>query len=618
MIEMKPIANFAFGNEGETAHIWGLGDRPLPWFAPEMLPALFERELVFEQLDVAGGQPEWGGEKLRWNFTGPQGALRVELTPFRIALQQCYHDSFGLYPAEPFHAAPATKHPERLFASDGVALFAPPGRIGLRRDRHLNVTLTVDGENVLQQRCLLDLFRHQIAGSPEANARGQLLGPKVQCARLTIDTATRHQRMIGWGGITGVATYRQMTPEARQAWWRLITENNLLIQREYPTGQRLNEAADNWEDPDVVMPHYYGDNHPNGETTCFAYNEAIQRLGGQVWFEFWNMPRWVGEDLVDPDDSTRTPVDPDAYARAMVAYCHASVRATGSPPHMVGVQNEICQHPEIVARMIPALRHALDEAGFQAVRIHMGNASTVAAGVRRFIPAHQRSDEAWAMIDYAAVNMYDGVRIYHDLDAFRPTIQSFREGTADKPMLSPELSINAEELQHPGYAVAVAAAQLIHDNLTIADAAAVCWCWTLLDVEQPSYGWTRSLCVPDWSDGGRAVPSSRLMRVFCAWARYVREGMCRVEVNTGDLDLLATGFVDDQQRRTLVVINRSTMPRRIDLGEWSNLPRWERTDANHANVPAALSDGHLPLPPGAIMTGTDLVPGRLPANFDIP
>jgi hypothetical protein len=364
------------------------------------------------------------------------------------------------------------------------------------------------------------------------------------------------------------------------------------------------------------MPHYYGDNHPNGETSCFAYNAAIRRLGGEVWFEFWLLPTWVGQDCVAPDHPHAP--DPEAYARAMVAYCRASRDATGHPPEMVGVQKEICQHADLVPGMVKALRRALDAEGFQAVRIHMANASTVSRSPA-YIHAHRHDSEAWALIDYAAVNMYDGVRVYHDTDRFREPLDTFRAGTADRPFLSPELSINAQELQHPGWAVALSAAQLVHDNLTRMDAKAVCWCWTLLDVEQPSYGWTRSLCVPDWRDGGTPVPSSGLFRMFRAFSRFVRRGMVRVGVISGHEDLMASAFVAAAGARTLVLVNRSIVPRRVDLGAWADLPRWELTGAGDANRGVdPCRDGLVDLPPGAILTGTDLEPCRLPADFRSP
>jgi hypothetical protein len=231
---MTEIATFAYGPEHGSIEVWGKGRQPMPWFAPERLPGLFERTLVFDRLDLSGGRPEWGGEPLRWLFTGPQGALRIELTPFRLAVVQLYHDSFGLFPQEPFHDGAARNHPERVFATAGVPLDGTGVRsLTVRRDRHLRVVVSVDGCEVLTQRCLLDLFRHQLGGGAKASAFGRLLGPDALPAAMRIDPAVRHQTMIGWGGIGAAAAYRSMDPAARSAWWRIVAESNWLIQREY-------------------------------------------------------------------------------------------------------------------------------------------------------------------------------------------------------------------------------------------------------------------------------------------------------------------------------------------------------------------------------------------------
>jgi hypothetical protein len=610
---MLTIAPVVFDRDHATACIWGRGEVPLPWFADEQLPGLFERRLVIDLLDLSGGSPEWGGGHLRWVFTGPQGALRIEVHAERICVVQTYHDSHGCYDADPHHAG-GGKHPERVFAADGAACHAAAIRaIDVVRDRHHRVAVRVDGVEIIAQRCLLDLFRHQIAGHDAVRLRGRMLAPEAVASVLRIDPAVRHQAMIGWGGIAAGNTYRAMSSEARAAWWDLIAANNLLIQREYPTGQRLARTLDNWDRHADAMPHYYGDNFPNGETSDFAYNAAIRRLGGEVWFEMWKLPPWV-----DPVDGGWVgkggDIDCAAYAEAMVAYCRASAAATGAPPEMVGVQNEICQRRDQIPGMILSLRAALDAAGFAAVRIHMANSSNISAG-GRFIDAHRHDAGAWAMIDFAAVNQYDAMAHYDDLDRYRPALAGFRAATRDKDFLSPELSIIAPALQHPGWAVALSAAQLIHDNLTIADARAVCWCWTLLDAEQPSYAWTRSLCLPDWSRGGMPVASSRLLRAFAAFSRHVRRGMRRLAVDTGDPDLLATAWVGTEGQRTLVVVNRGTVPRHLDLGLWSDLRRWELTGPTHAHAPVAASGL---LPPGAILTGTDLEPAVLPTGLTAP
>ncbi len=73
------------------------------------------------------------------------------------------------------------------------------------------------------------------------------------------------------------------TGRRRRRWWELVCEYNLLIQREYPNGRRLNPDMGNWDRLSDATRHFYGDNFPNGEISDFDYLRTIRRLGGQVW-----------------------------------------------------------------------------------------------------------------------------------------------------------------------------------------------------------------------------------------------------------------------------------------------------------------------------------------------
>jgi hypothetical protein len=113
--------------------------------------------------------------------------------------------------------------------------------------------------------------------------------------------------------------------------------------------------------------------------------------------------------------------------------------------------------------------------------------------------------------------------------------------------------------------------------------------------------------------------SSRLLRVFASFSRHIHRGMRRLPVQTGDDDLLATAWLCAGGARTVVLINRGTAPRRIDLGAWAGLPRWEITSAADANRLAnPPRDSRIELPSGAILTGTDLHPCGLPGDFPVP
>ena len=50
--------------------------------------------------------------------------------------------------------------------------------------------------------------------------------------------------MLGFGGITTPTAYVQLSAEGKRRWWKLLAEYNLLLQREFPVGARLDAAMD--------------------------------------------------------------------------------------------------------------------------------------------------------------------------------------------------------------------------------------------------------------------------------------------------------------------------------------------------------------------------------------
>ena len=111
--------------------------------------------------------------------------------------------------------------------------------------------------------------------------------------------------------------------------------------------------------------------------------------------------------------------------------------------------------------------------------------------------------------------------------------------------------------QEPSYRIALQVGQLYQKDLTEVDAEMLLYCWLLLDVEQPSFGASRSLMVPDRAKGWVPVASSFQLRVLGAFSRHVLKGMRRVDTQTANGDLLTAGFTDGK-RNSLIVLNRST------------------------------------------------------------
>lgn len=312
----------------------------------------------------------------------------------------------------------------------------------------------------------------------------------------------------------------------------------------------------------------------------------------------------------------------------MVAYCQVSKAKAGAPPDVVGIQNELPQPTKFWHEMTLALRAKLDKAGFHPVRIHMSDSGCLKhygdkiSGLERAV-AFRGSRDVWAAIDYSATHIYDYQQYFTKPDEFDPHMVEWRKLTGDKMFLSTELCIADGRYQVPSYRMALCMGQLYHKNLVLMDAAAICYCWTLLNVEQPSYGWTRSLCVPDSEDGAVPVPSSQQLRVFGAYTRRIRQGMTRVDASADAPCLLASAFAGEDGQQTLVLLNRAMQPLQVCV-EWpgARFTHLETASPYQPNlaVPApAMGAGgkvDLTVAPGAIVTLTNVPLGEVPAGLD--
>jgi hypothetical protein len=214
--------------------------------------------------------------------------------------------------------------------------------------------------------------------------------------------------------------------------------------------------------------------------------------------------------------------------------------------------------------------------------------------------------------------MYDYQGFFTNPDGFDTQLGQWKQLTGDKPFLSTELCINNDRFQLDSYRIALAMGQLYHKNLVLTDAVAICYCWTLLNVVQSSYGWTRALLVPDRVHGFMPVPSSHQLRVFGAYSRRIREGMVRVEAAADVEDLLVSAFAGKDGRGTVVVLNRATQSRKVRV-VWPGVTftEMEVVDPYHENdlrkVPTALADGsaEVTIAPGAIVTLSNVRLGQL-------
>jgi O-glycosyl hydrolase len=580
---------------------WRVPGIPRRYF-PELLPATFERTLAIDQLKTKQGA-------LEWIFTGEFGGFTLSATNRGIHVYQRYYDSFGLGNLEK-----PQRHPERSTAESSATFQGEIRAISVRLDSRLSLSVLLNGKEVIRQSCFLDVRRHQLAwqGS-EGVAGGYLLAPEITDASVNVDPAATRQTMLGFGGITTPTAYVQMSAEGKRRWWKLLAEYNLLLQREFPVGARLNPEMNNWDHLPDAMPHYYSDNFPNGEVSDFTYLRNIRRMGGKVLFEFWGLPPWALQNWTDAQGKVHEGVpNPELYARAVVRYCQVSRERVGAPPDIVGIQNELPQPPEIWHQMTLRLRAELDKAGFSSVKIHMRDDGRLASGIE-CARAFRQSSAAWNDIDYVATHLYDYQNCLHEPDQYDALLAQWRDAVGTKPFLSTEMCINRPEFQDRSYRLALGMGQLYHKNLTLTNACALVYCWLLLNVEQPSFGWTRSLFVPDPARGFLPAASSYQARVFGAYSRRIRPGMVRVEAQASNPDLLATAFKGHNGARTMVLLNRSLTTQRVQI-HWQGKPfrflEWASPFEENTVFPAAGGD-ELIVPPGAIATLSTEEVGKL-------
>ena len=598
--------SFEFPGAPSPRTRWNVPGPPRKYFA-EWLPALFERTLEIE---------DWRGEKsqLQWIFTGPSGGFTVEAGGGKARLAVRYYDSPGLSKVPPVQPRPG-RHPEGLWEESSVEYRGDLKAITVVADHRLTVRVLLNGKEALSSRAALDVNRHQLAfAGGEGSVRGRLLPQVVEAARVDVDDAIRFQEMLGWGGTTTPPAFAELSPQGAREWWRLLAEYNLLLHREYPAGAVLNPEMTNWDRPADASPHYYGDNFPNCETSDFEYMRRVRRLGGKVIFEFWELPTWARSH--DAAGKLTDAPEIEAYVRTMVRYCQASREKIGHAPEIVGIQNEVTQSPENWQKMTLALRRGLDTAGFGATKIHMHNAPLSTGGTAA-AKAFRQEAAVWKAIDYAASNLYDYQGYFYDPDGFDARLSQLREATGDKPFFAVELCVNSGEFQTRAYRVALAMGQLYHKVLTQLDACGVMYCWTLLNVVQPSYGWTRTLLVPDPEHGLKPAASSHQLRVFGAYTRRVRAGMKRVKAASSNAHVLATAFSGPGGEKTLILLNRSAVAQKVGV-KWrgSRFRYLETASPQQENSVEATSQPagaslEVLVAPGAIVTLTNVELGKV-------
>lgn len=594
--------HFQFVSDGPIGPGWSRPNEIPRVYFHEQLPAFFTRTLKIDS-DV----PRDG--RLSWIFTGPHAGFTVQLSASKVRLFQRYYDSSGLYSGQ-------GNYPEKVVKDDEQQFEGHLHTLSVVVDSHLSIHVLINGQEILKQSCVFDVTRHQLMFSAPRSVHeiveGALLTTTAGHVLISVNPAVQHQQVLGFGGSPSIPAYAQLSAEGKEQYWALLKRYNLLIDREYPMGTQLKPDMSNLDDLSEATPHYYGDNFPNGEVSDFDYSRRDLAMGGFVVYEMWALPSWAtepyhsqGPPIIDAwGKRVTSAANPEEYARAMVAYCRQAKLRTGSAPAIVGVQNEVEQPPEVFDQMVLTLRRELDRAGFASVKIHMADASFMYMGIDR-AKRLQHNPAVWKAIDFTATHQYDYQEFFANPDMYDARMHEMHEASGKKPFLATEICVNDPHYQEPSYRVAFNVGQLYHKNLTQLDAVGLMYCWLLLDVEQPSFGGSRSLLVADKSRGNIPEASSFELRVLGAFSRHVLRGMHRVEATSDNPDLLTSAF-DGEGKSTLIVMNRSTLPQHLSV-KWQG-KKWvqiERTSPYLENATSSQVSADEVVQPGEIVVLSD-------------
>jgi O-glycosyl hydrolase len=586
---------FHFVADGPIGPGWTRPDEIARKYFHEELPALFERTLALESELPAR-------TSLRWIFTGPHAGFTVELSSNKVRISERYYDSMGLAEAQ-------GNYPEKRVLDEERQFMGRAQTLTVIADAHLAVRVLVNGMQVLEAPLLFDLTRHQLMFVAPRTVHevvdGVLTQPDALAATVTIKPQETHQTMLGFGGSPSIPAYAGLSEDGKRTYWQMLKHFNLLLSREYPMGSELKQDLSNLDNLADATPHYYGDNFPNGEVSSFEYNKHVIGIGGDVIYEMWALPSWAIEDYTGPrtvdawNKQVRRAAKPEEYARIVVEFCKREQATSGVAPLIVGIENEVEQPPTVFNAMVLTLRRELDKAGFEKTRIHMADASYMFYGIER-AKELRKNAAVWRAIDYAAVHEYDFQEFIANPDMYDERMVAMHDASADKDFLATEICFNDPHYQEPSYRIALAAAQLYHKNLTELDAVALMYCWLLLDVEEPTFGGSRSLMVPDRTIGSMPVASSFELRVLGAYSRHILKGMQRVDVETDDHELLTTAFANGQHQ-TVIMLNRAAVAAKVAVrGNSKHWLQMERTGLEENNLVSAVP-GEVVVQPGEIV-----------------
>jgi hypothetical protein len=551
---LEKLDDFSIGKD--KIYIWGggIGIQNRNVYPAEVLPVFFLRTLQFENMQLEN-------DAFEWIFTGSKGGITIKVSNNEILLLQRYYDSFGFNEVDlKKNTIKADRYPQNQIIETKTKFTGKLSTLSLESNSNLMITLRANNQLIAQLPCLFDLTRHQLKYTGKGQVEGVMFKPlKGQKVTIKVNPGKTYQKILGFGGILSPSAYWSLNMSGKEKWWSLIKEYNLLLQREYPTSSILKPDFSNWDEPACLVPHYYGDNFPNGELTDFEYVRKIRSLGGIDIFEFWGLPEFMYEN---------GKLKIVKYAEAIINFCKTSVAKTGKAPEIVGIQNEVTQTPETWRDMTISLRQQLDANGFKNVKIHAHNSSSLKGGINA-MKGFQKYPGIWDMLDYTASNLYDYQDYIFSPDEYDKRINEFNSLVGNKPFISTEICVNAGFLQTDAYKLAFSYAMLYHKNMAMLNASSIMYCWTLLDYTQPSFAATRTLFTLDHSNDMQPVASGFQLRTFGAFSRHIIKGMNRVDISSESTPLLVTAY-SGKKSNTLVALNPTTRPIELDI-QWNKV-----------------------------------------------
>ena len=101
---------------------------------------------------------------------------------------------------------------------------------------------------------------------------------------------------------------------------------------------------------------------------------------------------------------------------------------------------------------------------------------------------------------YCFLTKYDYQQNFTNPDKFDEQIAAWNQEIAGKqlkPFLAIEMCVNAPAYQSGSYKIAFLMGELYHKDLTMMNAAALGYCWNLLNTVQPSFEASRNLFAVD-------------------------------------------------------------------------------------------------------------------------